>query len=138
MPKFWNLVNNIDKIGRIATIRQERIKKEGSPYYTYALPATAAAASVSIAMDSEFPDSLKYSPLDFCEITNNEGSNDLTVVINGTTSFSVPAGTIKTIKNMAFWHVRITNDGALITTLGKVNLVFQRQPLTIDDYVRGR
>lgn len=124
------------KIEQTAKTRQERVGREGSPYYTYTMPALAASASVSIAMEQQFPDSRKYQPLDFLEITNNEAANDLTIVINGTTSLSVPAGTIKAIKNMAFWHVSLTNNGALITTLGKVTLVFQKQPLNIDDYAR--
>lgn len=136
---FFEMVfqlGNFGKMENTARTRQERVRKEGSPYYTYSMPALAASASVSIAMEQQFPDSRKYQPLDFLEITNNEAANDLTIVINGTTSLSVPAGVIKVIKNTAFWHVSLTNNGALITTLGKVSLVFQKQSLTIDDYAR--
>jgi hypothetical protein len=128
---------NIKPMRGLTIIRSERVKKEGSPYYTYTMPALAAADSVAIALEQQFPEARKYFPLDWLQISNNEAANDLLLAVNGNMTFPVPAGTIQTIKNQPFWHVRITNQGGLTTTLNKVVLTFQRQALTVDDVARG-
>lgn len=129
-------IANIDTLHRTTLIRQERIKKEGSPYYSYIMPVTAATASVAFDTQTQFPQARKYEPLDWLEVTNNDAV-DLNIIINGTITLPIPAGTIKTIKNQAIWHVTLTNlDAAVATTLNKVVLTLQRMPLTVDDWAR--
>lgn len=135
MASFLDILNMNRGLG-VLTIRQERIKREGSPYYSYAMPATAAAASVSFDVEHQFPDAMKYKPLTWLEIVNNEASNDLLLVLNGDFTFFVPAGSIRTIDNQAIWHIKITNNGGAITTLNKVMLTLQKPPLTIDEWAR--
>jgi len=118
------------------TVRQERIKREGSQYYTWQFPVTAAGATSVIYVPDQFPDSKKYQPLDWLEIVNNEPTNDLTLVINNNDSFKVPAKTIRRIDNIALWHLAVTNDGGANTTLGAIIITLQKQPLTIDQWVR--
>lgn len=120
----------------IFTRRQELVKQEGSPLYNYSMPATAAGASVAFDLEHQFSLARKYFPLDCVEIVNMESANNLTIIVNGTDSYVVPASSIRTIKNQAFWHIRITNDGAVITTLGNVILTFQRQALDADQKAR--
>lgn len=116
-------------------IRQERIKREGSPYYTWTVPATAAAATAVIYVPDEFPASKKYEPLDWLEIVNNETVNDLSIRI-GNDTFLVPAGSIRTITNKPCRDVAVTNNGAVVTTLGKVIVTVRKQPLTIDRWAQ--
>lgn len=129
---------NITRRKGLQTIREERIKREGSPYYTWQVPATAAGANSVIYVPSQFPESKKYHPLDWLEIVNNETTNDLTLTINGNDSFKVPAKTIRTLDNFALLHIAVTNDGAVVTTLGNIIVTLQRQPLTMDKWIRRR
>jgi len=120
--------------------RQARIKREGSPIFVWQVPATAAAATSVIHVPSQFPASRKYEPLDALEIVNNETVNDLTLTINGTETRYIPAGTIRQIhgQGIALWHIAVTNNGAVITTLNKITITLQREPLTVDKWVQGR
>jgi len=118
------------------TVRQERIKREGSPYYTWKVPVTAASATSVMNPESQFPEARKYFPLDWLEIANNDAV-DLTLVINSAESIPVPAGTIRTIDNLAVRFMAVTNDDpAAPSTLGKIIVTLQRQPLTIDKWAR--
>ena len=127
---------NITRQKNTYTVRQERIKREGSPYYTWLVPVTAAGITAVINVDQQFPLSRKYSPLDWLEIANNDAV-DLTLVINNTDSFSIPAGTIRTIDNAAMRYLAITNnDAAVATVLNKIVVTLQKQPLTIDKWAR--
>jgi len=116
------------------TVRQERIKREGSKYYSWTVPVTATTASVEIHVPDQFPDSRKYSPLDWLEITNDEPTNALTLTINGNTTFPIPAGTIHTFKRLSLWNVEITNRGGVNTTLGNIIVTLRKQPMTIDQW----
>lgn len=133
-----NLFNlaNFKNPKNIYTVRTERVKREGSPYYTWQVPVTATTATAVIGIREQFPDARKYEPLDWLEIVNNEAVNNLTLRINGTETFAVPAGTIRTISNAAVWHIGVTNDGGVNTTLGLIVVTLQKQPLTIDKWAR--
>lgn len=118
-------------------VRTERIKREGSPYYTWEMPATGPGATAVIYVPDQFTESRKYQPLDWIEVVNNESAIDLTLTINNGDSFKVPAGTIRTISNTALWHVALTNDHATATTtLHDVVVTMQKQALTIDKWAR--
>tara|TARA_Y100000310_G_scaffold74106_1_gene70238 strand:+ start:478 stop:906 length:429 start_codon:yes stop_codon:yes gene_type:complete len=120
-------------------IRADRIKREGSEFFTYVMAATAATVEVFFEVAHQFPRARKYAPLDFLEITNNDVV-DLTLRINQGQRFSVPAGTMRTIRQSAggIWQVGITNDhAATSTTQNKIVLSLRRMPMTIDDWARG-
>lgn len=135
MPNIFDLMNP-SRTRNITTVRQERIKREGSQYYTWKPGVIATTASSSIFPDIHFPDSKKYSPLDWIEVVNNEPTNDLTLTINSTDSFKVPAKTIRTIDNIALRHIKVTNDGGGNTTAGLIVITLQKQPMTIDKWSR--
>ncbi|MBA7581108.1 hypothetical protein ES708_23008 [subsurface metagenome] len=118
--------------------RQNRVRKEGSEYFTWYTPDTAAAAIATIEVAHQFPRARKYAPLDFIEVTNNDAV-DLTLIINADIFLPVPAGTIRTVDNYALWQVGIRNDDAAnASTLNKIIVSLRRQPITIDDWARRR
>ena len=133
---LFEMASGVRRTRDIYTVRQERIKREGSPYYSWTVPVTATTATAVINVQQQFPDSRKYEPLDFLEVSNNEAANDLTLTINGTQPFPVPAGTIRTIEGKALWHIALTNNGGVNTTLGKIIVTLRRQPYTIDKWAR--
>jgi len=137
MGNFFKFANVKQSENRYI-IRQERIKREGSQYYTYP-PGIIAATEMDVLIPSTyFPASKKYEPLDFLEIVNNDVVN-LHITINGHDNFVCLAGTIRTIENMPLWEIRITNDDAAVdSTAGRIVLTLQRQPLTMDRWIRNR
>lgn len=120
-------------------IRQERIKKEGSEPFTWQVPVTAATTTSHIELAHQFPRCKKYLPLDFAEVVNNDVV-DFTLVINGSITWPMPAGTIHIFKgDVHIWEVAMTNnDAATDSTLGKVYIIFRRLPKTVDDWARER
>jgi hypothetical protein len=125
---------NISKLRNTYLVRQERIKREGSPYYTWTVPVTATTATSSIHMQTQFPQARKYEPLDWLEIVNNEAVNNLTLTINQGDTFPSPAGTIRTIEGKALWSLAVKNNGGVNTTLGNIIVTIRRQPMTIDKW----
>jgi len=135
MGNFFKFAN-VQKGDRTYLVRQERIKREGSPYYSYPVGVIAAADSIVLSPSQYFPESKKYSPLDFIEVINNDVV-DLMITINGNDKFVCLAGTIRTIKGQPLHQIRIKNsDAATATTTSKTILTLQRQPLTIDKWAR--
>ena len=137
MPNIFEIANIQRRKGVIVS-RLERIKREGSPWYLYQLPVTAAGVTVILNMEAQFPASRKYAPLDFMEIVNNEVANPLNVVLNGGDSFYCPAGTIRPVhgRGIALWQLGITNLGAGATTLGLVRFNFKKEAMTIDRWAQ--
>jgi hypothetical protein len=120
--------------------RTERIKREGSPPYVWEVPVTAASAESVIYVRDQFAASRKYEPLDSIEVINNESTNDLTLTINGGDTRKVPASSIRTVhgRGVALWHIGITNDGSVNTTLGDIVVTLQKEPMTIDKWAQDR
>ncbi len=127
---------NISKLRNIYLVRQERIKREGSPYYTWIVPVTATTATSVIYVPTQFPQARKYEPLDWLEIQNNETTNNLTLTINQGDSFPVAAGVIRTVESKALWTLAVTNNGGANTTLGNIIVTIRRQPMTIDKWAQ--
>lgn len=117
-------------------VRQERIKREGSEYFTWIVPVIAASGRTAIEVNHQFPRAKKYAPLDWMQIVNAD-TVDLQVTINGNTTLPVPAKTIITNDLLPLWEIRINNlDAANATTLNKIIVTMQRQPLTADALAR--
>lgn len=123
----------------ITAARLQRVNKEGSPTFPYALGVLAAGAVdiIDLESDSEFTDARKYLPLDWLQITNNDNV-DLEVKAQYGMTVLVPAGAIKTISDTAMKRITVKNLHASTSTVsGKVKLLFQREPMTADKYFRG-
>lgn len=123
----------------ITLSRLERIKREGSPPYVYEAGVIAATASEAFNVGQYFTAARKYQPLDWLEVVNNETTIDVLITINSGDAWLVPAKSIRTIDNTALWHISITNrHAANSTTAGMIRLTLQKQPLTIDKWIRGQ
>ncbi|MBA7627922.1 hypothetical protein ES703_35391 [subsurface metagenome] len=139
MPRFDDLISRISRQKGVSVSRMERIKREGSKYYVHPGGVIAAGADEAIHVPTQFPDSRKYEPLDWLEIVNNETSIDIIVTINGGDAFIVPAKSIRQINNTALWHINIHNNhGVNATTAGLIRLTLQKEPLTMDKWIRSR
>lgn len=137
MPSFEDLISVISRKKGVTISRMERIKREGSQPYVYNAGVIAAGADEAMTPANSFPDSRKYQPLDWLEICNNETSIDIIVTINGGDAWIVPAKVIRKVYNTALWHINIHNNhGANATTAGRVRLTLQKEPLTMDKWIR--
>jgi hypothetical protein len=121
----------------ITKVRQERVLREGSQYFTIKLPATAAGDFVVYDIDNstELAAARKYKPLDMIEVINNDAV-DIEISLDFQDTFLIPKGTIKTITERSFFIIKIKNIGAGTTTADKIVLTLQRMPITADQYIR--
>ena len=140
-----NIVANIAKLYTrkgVITSRIERIKREGSPAYVYALPVTAPAAIDVIHVPQQFPLSRKYQPLDSLEVVNNSVANPVTIIINGAgnDTYLCPAGTIRSIRGsgVALWQIETVNNGVGATVLGEIILTCRKEAMTIDKWAANQ
>jgi hypothetical protein len=94
-----------------------------------------AGSDAYIWLDTQFPGSCKYSPLDWYEIVNNSGEN-LTITLNGNQQHPVPAGTSRKDDLTAISSFGIHNDSPTDTVDGEVIVTFAKQPWTEDKKLR--
>ena len=132
MANFFN-VAKVSRAYRTYSVRQERIKREGSPYYHWAVGALAAGVAVVCSVNQQFPESKKYEPLDWLELVNNSAS-DVALIINGNEQFLCTAGTIRTVSGLPLHQMSVTAPA--IVAAGLVVGTMQREPLTIDQWAR--
>jgi len=119
--------------------RLERIRREGSQFFTWVAPVTAAGEISEIHLPQQFPESRKYQPLDWLEIVNNDAV-DLTLILNGQGGdyLNVPAATTRSVIGKSIWWVGVRNDDALNNSvLGAIVVTVRRQPMTADMAARG-
>jgi len=117
----------------------DRVNKYGSPLYSFWLPATAAGISVDYSLETQFPASKKYEPLDWIKVVNNDAV-DIRLQLNGNNDVDelIPAGTTVILSDTPIWQYRITNqDAAVATILYAIRISLQRQPLDADKVARG-
>jgi len=127
-----------DFLARPRGRRIQMVRREGSPPYTWIPGSIAAAADEYIYVDSQFPRSRKYSPLDTGEFVNND-SVDLTITINAGEPWPLPAGTTRPLTNQAMRSINVHNDdAATATTQNKVVITLWRSSLDIDEHTRQR
>jgi len=114
-------------------VRQERIRREGSPYYHWDIGGLVADVVVACSINHLFPGSKKYAPLDWIELVNNSASN-ITLLLNGNDQFLCVAGTIRTVTGLPLHQVSVVSPANVAG--GLVIATLQREPLTIDQWVR--
>ncbi len=113
---------------------QKTAEKYGSRDYVWTVPATVAGATFYIWVDTQFPDSMNYAPLDYLEIVNNDTVN-VTVILNGGDVVSCPAGVIrKKADGVGIRSVAVRNDDAAIaSTLGLIVCTLKKRRKDIND-----
>lgn len=138
-PLIYNLLKPYQKM---QLNRLTRVMREGSPKYHYDVLALAAGVFVDLDMNTNFPLSKKYYPLDSCLVINNDVV-DIGINFNGANGdlYIIPAGTIRRISReevAAIRFARITNlDAVAAVTLGAVDIEFWRAPEDADSIARG-
>jgi len=135
---FWDFKNIYAKRDWRDTriTRLETIKKEGSEYFSWAVPATIAGAISNIEIATQFPRARKYQPLDFIEVMNNDAVN-ITLIINNDEFLPIPALAIRPVAGHKLWQIGIRNDDALAPSIaGMIIVSLRREPQTIDDWAR--
>lgn len=118
-------------------IRDERIKRAGSPYYPLEPGSIAASGFVrySVSETSALAGADKYTPLDWMEIVNND-TVDIEVWV-GKEKHLVVAGSIRVVEGSWYDQFSITNlDAASATTAGKIRITCRREPQTMDKLAR--
>ena len=137
-PLFYNLLKGSQKM-RLNRLR--RVMVEGSPKYHYDLGVIAAGVYVEFDIQTQYPRSRKYEPLDSCLVINNDAV-DIGINFNGHGGdlYIIPAGTIRRISReeiAAIWHVRITNlDAVAAVTVNMIDLELWRAPEDADSIAR--
>ena len=121
----------------ISKVRQQRVLRYGSEYFTIKLPVITAGEFVvyDIGTSPALNSAKKYKPLDFVEVTNNDVV-DAEVSLDFQDTFLVPRGVIKTISERSFHSLKIKNISASDSSADKIILTLQRMPITSDTYIR--
>jgi len=124
---------------RTVNFRQRRadtVNRDGSPNFRFTFGAIAATANQVVVMQTDFPASRRYEPLDSLLITNNSAA-DLDLEINGRNHSFIPAGVIHAVTEQAIWAFRLTNNDSVAAAAGTVRANIERPARTQDKVARG-
>lgn len=130
------MVYTIRDMRRLAAIRAFRMRQDGSPLYstTIATGGIVASGFWERYLGLLKPACDKYAPFNFCHIANTSGQ-DMLLKLGGNEPLPVPAGAMTSVDDNWFRTIRLTNQIALATD-APIYIVWQRQPITADQYVR--
>jgi len=117
--------------------RMALVWRDGSPMYQHSFGAIAAGADEYVSMQSTFPASRAYEPLNNLVITNISGEN-VEIQINGQDYAMIPAGVIWSVTDQAIWNFRLTNISATNVVAGEIRANISRPPLGADELARIR
>ena len=122
---------------RLRAQRMTTVWRDGSPNFQHTFGAIAAGAEEYVEMQTTFPASRAYEPLNNLVITNTSGEN-VDIEINGQNYAMVPAGVIWSVDNQAIWSFRLTNISATAVVAGEIRANISRPPLGADELARLR
>jgi len=120
---------------RLRAQRMVTVWRDGSPNFQHTFGAIAAAADEYVSMQTTFPASRAYEPLNNLVITNTSGEN-VDIEINGQNYAMIPAGVIWSVDNQAIWSFRLTNISATNVVAGEIRANISRPPLGADELAR--
>jgi len=120
---------------RLRAQRMATVWRDGSPNYRHTFGAIVAGANEYVEMQTTFPASRAYEPLNTLVITNLAGEN-VDLSINGADYALVPAGVIFTVTDQAIWSFRITNNDSTNVASGEIRANISRPPLGADELAR--
>ncbi len=122
---------------RLRAERMTSVLRDGSPMFMHTFGAISASASEYVEMQSVFPASRGYEPLNNLVVTNTSGEN-VEIEINGQNYALIPAGVIWSVDNQAIWNFRLTNISAGTVAAGEIRANISRPPLGADELARIR
>jgi len=120
---------------RLRAQRMVTVWRDGSPNFQHTFGAIAAGAEEYVSMQTTFPASRAYEPLNNLVITNTSGEN-CDIEINGQNYAMIPAGVIWAVDNQAIWSFRLTNISATNVVAGEIRANISRPPLGADELAR--
>jgi hypothetical protein len=120
---------------RLRAQRMTTVWRDGSPMFQHTFGAIAAGAEEYVSMQTTFPASRAYEPLNNLVVTNTSGEN-VDIEINGQAYAMVPAGVIWSVDNQAIWSFRLTNISATNVAAGEIRANISRPPLGADELAR--
>ena len=120
---------------RLRAQRMALVWRDGSPMFQHSFGAIAAAASEYVEMQTTFPASRAYEPLNNLVITNTSGEN-VEIQINGQDYALIPAGVIWSVTDQAIWSFRLTNISATNVVAGEIRANISRPPLGANELAR--
>lgn len=122
---------------RLRAERMRSVWRDGSPMYQHSFGSIASGAEEYVEMESTFPASRAYAPLNNLVVTNTSGEN-VNIQINGQAYAMIPAGVIWSVDNQAIWSFRLTNISAGTVASGEIRANISRPPLGADELARLR
>ena len=120
---------------RLRAQRMALVWRDGSPMYQHTFGAIAAAAAEYVEMQTTFPASWAYEPLNNLVVTNTSGEN-VEIQINGQDYALIPAGVIWSVTDQAIWSFRLTNISATNVVAGEIRANISRPPLGANELAR--
>jgi hypothetical protein len=128
--KFNQSINDIQRN------RLQDVNRYGSPIYSHICGIIALGANEEYSIESEFPQAMKYKPIDTTLIVN-DSSSAINVILNaGMATFYIPAGIVFPIENTVINQVQIYAFGAVAA--GEVVINHKRAAMSIDKLVQKR
>lgn len=122
---------------RLRAERMRSVWRDGSPMFQHSFGSIAAGAEEYVSMETTFPASRAYEPLNNLVITNTS-DEDCDLEINARPYAMVPAGVIWSVDNQAIWSFRLTNLSAGTVAAGEIRANISRPPLGADELARLR
>jgi hypothetical protein len=120
---------------RLRAQRMVTVWRDGSPNFQHSFGAIAAGADEYVEMQTTFPASRAYEPLNNLVVTNTSSEN-VDIEINGLAYAMIPAGVIWSVDNQAIWSFRLTNISATNVVAGEIRANISRPPLGADELAR--
>jgi len=120
---------------RLRAQRMALVWRDGSPNFQHSFGAIVAGANEYVEMQTTFPASRAYEPLNNLVITNTSGEN-VDIEINAQAYAMIPAGVIWSVDNQAIWSFRLTNISATNVASGEIRANISRPPLGADELAR--
>jgi len=120
---------------RLRAQRMVTVWRDGSPMYQHTFGAIASGADEYVEMQTTFPASRAYEPLNNLVITNTSGEA-VDLMLNGQDYAMIPAGVIWSVTDQAIWSFRLTNISAGAVVSGEIRANISRPPLGADELAR--
>ena len=120
---------------RLRAQRMVTVWRDGSPMFMHSFGAIAAGADEYVEMQTTFPASRAYEPLNNLVITNTSGE-DCDLEINAQAYALVPAGVIWSVDNQSIWSFRLTNISATNVLAGEIRANISSPPLGANELAR--